>query len=193
MKLADLDLSKQYNYADYVLWQFKERVELLRGRPFQVEPVTYLQHQRIVSRLNGLFWSFLKDKRCEVFPAPVDVRLFGNKPNNEQVDTVLQPDLIVVCDPSKLDKRGCIGAPNLVIEVLSPGNRQLEMHGKYELYEEAGVKEYWLVNYTDKTVLVYLLNEAGRFIGLQPLTTAQTLTPNLFPELHINLEELFAE
>ena len=97
----------------------------------------------------------------------------------------------MICDPKKLDDKGCIGAPDRVVEILSPGNTHREMREKYEVYEEAGVKEYWLVNPLEKIVLIYVLNETGTFIGLQPLTEEQTLETRLFPGLKINLGELF--
>ncbi|MDV7396126.1 Uma2 family endonuclease, partial [Arthrospira platensis SPKY1] len=107
--------------------------------------------------------NFFHKKPCQVFHAPFDVRL--PKKGQPEVYTVVQPDLCVVCDQGKLDEKGCMGAPDLVVEILSPGNTHREMREKYEVYEEAGVKEYWLVSPWDKTVLVYVLNEEGIFIG----------------------------
>lgn len=102
-----------------------------------------------------------------------------------------QPDLCIICDAQKLDERGCKGAPDLIVEILSPGNSKREMRDKFEIYEEAGVREYWLVNPSEKTVLIYLLGEQGRFMGLQPLTEDQIAKAVIFPELEIGLKELF--
>ena len=145
---------------------------------------------------SGLFTSLIGSSEIfstgnPVFPAPFDVRL--PRGEEKEVYTVVQPDLCVICDPKKLDEKGCLGAPDLVVEVLSPGNSQREMREKFEVYEEAGVREYWIVIPWDKLVLVYLSNEQGRFIGLQPLTNDQVLISSIFPDLQIGLEELFRE
>ena len=106
---------------------------------------------------------------------------------------MVQPDLCVVCDVAKLDQRGCVGAPDLIIEILSPGNTKKEMKEKFSLYEESGVREYWLVQPVDNTVLVYVLNEDGKFIGLQPFTEDEYISPTIFPDLSIDLMEVFEE
>ena len=140
------------------------------------------------------FSVFLDQHTCEAFTAPFDVRLPKEDQHRDQhIYTVVQPDVCVICDKSKLDKRGCVGAPDLVVEVLSPGNTQKEMDEKFEIYEESGVREYWLVNFIEKNVLVYVLNEQGKFIGLKPFTENTNLTAAIFPEMSINLKELFAE
>ena len=193
MELSDLDLSKKYSYADYLMWQFKERVEIIKGQLFNMSPAPSRKHQKIAGILNFEVHSYFNHKTCEVYPAPFDVRLSKKESSEEQVWTVVQPDLCVVCDLEKLDDRGCLGAPDLVVEILSPGNSKREMREKYEIYEESGVKEYWLVNYQEGTVLVYILNENGRFIGLQPYTEDQELTSHLFPELSIDLKNVFTD
>ncbi|MBK7338441.1 MAG: Uma2 family endonuclease [Saprospirales bacterium] len=187
--LSQLDPDGRYTYADYLLWKFKERVELIRGRLFRMTPAPNTIHQRISHELDRQLGNFFYKHPCQVFPAPFDVRL--PKKGQPDILTVVQPDLCVICDANKLDDKGCIGAPDLVVEILSPGNSHREMSEKYEVYEEAGVKEYWLVNPWEKIVLVYVLNEKGIFIGLQPLTGEQTLETGLFPGLKIPLGELF--
>ena len=187
--LSQLDPEGQYTYADYLLWRFKERVELIRGRLFKMTPAPSREHQRVAGVVTGIFYVFFRKQPCQFYPAPFDVRL--PKKGQPDILTVVQPDLCVICDPKKLDDKGCIGAPDLVVEILSPGNTHREMREKYEVYEEAGVKEYWLVNPLEKIVLIYVLNETGTFIGLQPLTEEQTLETRLFPGLKINLGELF--
>ncbi|MBK7407026.1 MAG: Uma2 family endonuclease [Saprospirales bacterium] len=187
--ISQLDPEGKYTYADYLLWKFKERVELIRGRLFKMTPAPNTVHQRISLELIRRVGNFFYKKPCQVFPAPFDVRL--PKKGQPEIYTVVQPDLCVVCDAGKLDEKGCAGAPDLVVEILSPGNTHREMREKYEVYEEAGVKEYWLVNPWDKIVLIYILNEAGIFIGLQPLTEAQDLESRLFPGLKIPLKEVF--
>ena len=188
--LSQLDENQTYTYGDYLLWQLKESVELIRGKVFRMSPAPNLVHQRIAGELTAQFVTFFRGKRCQVFPAPFDVRL-PTPTGKSDPSTVVQPDLCVVCDLQKLDQQGCNGAPDLIIEILSPGNSNKEMREKFEVYEESGVREYWLVNPTEKAVFVYLLNDEGAFIGLQPLTEEQTAIPHLFPDLHIDLKEVF--
>jgi Uma2 family endonuclease len=193
--LSNIDFSKRYSYADYQLWQFRERVELIRGHIFKMSPAPGTTHQKISRQLSlQLFGFFDKKKGCEAFSAPFDVRLpIGGLRSDDETFTVVQPDLCVICDPDKLDEKGCLGAPDLVIEILSPGNSKKEMREKFDVYEEAGVREYWLVNPSDKTVLIYILNEEQNFIGLQPLTEDQTAQSHIFPELHIHLDRVFED
>lgn len=182
--ISQLDPEGTYTYADYLLWKFKERVELIHGKLFRMTPAPNTSHQRMAGVLTAQAVIFFHKKPCQVFPAPFDVRL-------PKIFTIVQPDLCIVCDKEMLDEKGCIGAPDLVVEILSPGNSNLEMREKYEVYEEAGVREYWIVNPWDKIVLVYILNQSGKFFGLQPLTEEQVLESNIFPGLKIDLGELF--
>ncbi len=178
-----------YTYWDYLKWQFAERVELIRGRLFKMSPAPGSLHQTIAGnlffRVNSIFWA----KSCRVFPAPFDVRLpiAGNLKDS----TVVQPDLCVVCDEAKLsDSRGCNGAPDLVAEILSPGNSRHEMDTKFHLYEESGVKEYWIIQPESRTVLVYhLIN--GLYSGLPPFTEGMELHGLVFPDLRFPVDELF--
>ena len=129
--INQLDFNKKYTYADYLTWQFKERVELIKGRLFRMSPAPNVKHQEIVGDIYGNLWSFLKNKPCRVFVAPFDVRLPNLDENNSKKYTVVQPDVTVICDASKLDEQGCNGAPDLVVEVLSPGNTAKEMNDKF--------------------------------------------------------------
>lgn len=191
-ELSELDAGKRYSYADYLMWRLKERIELIQGKIFKMSPAPGTEHQRISHELDRQFGNFFHRKPCQVFPAPFDVRLpRQGEQADEAIFTVVQPDLCVVCNADKLDEKGCKGAPDLVVEILSPGNSKREMRDKFEAYEEAGVREYWLVNPAEKTVFIYLLNEQGRFIGLQPLTEDQAAVSSIFPELEIGLNELF--
>lgn len=153
------DASYSYSYADYLQWKFKERLELIRGSIYQLSaPNT--NHQLVSGELYNQFYNFLKAKPCHVFRAPFDVRLpRPGKTADNLVKTVVQPDICVVCDETKIDARGVCGAPDLVVEVLSPGNTKHEVRTKFELYEEAGVREYWLINPEEENVIVYLLDE----------------------------------
>lgn len=167
--LEQLDFTKQYTYADYLKWQVKERLELIKGYIYKMSPAPSRRHQAIVWNLNGIIWSFLKHQPCQAYAAPFDVRLpIKDKKSNQEITTVLQPDICIICDISKLDERGCVGAPDLVIEVLSPGNSDKEMKQKYNAYEESGVKEYWMVYPDYEHVLIFTLDEFGKFVGQHP-------------------------
>lgn len=192
--LDQLDLSKRYSYADYFKWKFQERVELIKGFIHRMTPAPAPVHQKIAKKLVLRIGNFLEDKKCEMYFAPFDVRLPGFKKqlDDELVYTVVQPDLFVVCDTDKIDDRGCLGAPDLVVEILSPGNSNKEMDIKFDLYEENGVKEYWLVNSSEKVIFVYIL-EGDRFIGLKPFTEDDEISPKLFPELRFPVKGIFED
>ena len=190
--ISQLDLDGTYSYADYIKWRFDERIELIRGKIARMSPAPNVRHQRISGDLYVALYNQLRNQPCQLFSAPFDVRLFNRRKSikaSEEIYTVVQPDICLVCDQSKLDKQGCNGAPELVIEILSPGNSQREMNEKFELYEEAGVAEYWLVEPAEKAVFVYILNEQERYIGLKP-ATYHIVSPS-FPELAIDLAQVF--
>jgi Uma2 family endonuclease len=189
--IKQLDLQGTYTYADYLLWSFEERLELIKGKIFKMSPAPSTRHQQISGRLHLEMGAFFKRHYCQIFYAPFDVRLSKtdlSSPNNK-IHTVVQPDLCVVCDENKLDVRGCMGAPDLIVEILSPGNSRKEMNDKFELYEECGVREYWLVEPSENAVFVYVLNENNVYIGLKPAT--DTLRSAIFPDLVIDLDEVF--
>jgi Uma2 family endonuclease len=149
-------------------------------------------HQTVIRSLNTIFGIFFQSKSCEYYPAPFDVRLpVGIKKG--KYTTVVQPDLSVFCDPEKLDKRGAKGAPDLVVEILSPGNSRRDMKDKFEVYELAGVREYWIFHPIDSFVLPYLLNEKGKFVGLPAVHSPDTLNSRIFPELSFSLAGIFPE
>lgn len=187
--LDQLDSNKIYSYADYLTWKLKERVELLHGKIYAMSPAPASVHQRISSRLGFEVQLYLQNSGCEVFYAPFDVRLESVKPDDKNL-TVVQPDICVICDPKKIDKRGCIGAPDLVIEILSPGNTDKEMKFKFELYESAGVLEYWIVNPTEKVVFIYKLVK-GIYVGHRPLIASDILQSSVLEGLEVNLQKVF--
>lgn len=185
---AKLDLKGIYSYADYLNWHFKERVELIRGKVRKMSPAPNNNHQSILLEASTRFAQYFDNKPCRVYFAPFDVRLPIAKPGKDT--TVVQPDLCVICDASKLDKLGCKGAPDLIIEVLSPGNSKHEMKTKFELYEESGVKEYWIIEPQTRMVLVYVL-ESGKYKGLKPFSEGEDIQCVLFPHLHIRVDDIF--
>ncbi|MBC7440609.1 MAG: Uma2 family endonuclease [Flavobacterium sp.] len=191
--LSDLDLTKTYSYADYLLWQFEERVELIKGKIFEMSPAPSRKHQVISGILNRYLDRYFEMKPCGLYDAPFDVRLvnFKKSTDDKKVFTVVQPDLCVVCDNSKLDDRGCIGSPDLVIEILSPGNSKKEMGIKFNLYEENQINEYWIVDPTENSIFVYTLKE-GKYSGLKPCIEGEKIKSPLFPELDFEIEKIFA-
>jgi Uma2 family endonuclease len=160
-KFSQLDPTKRYTYADYLTWKFQERVELIKGWLYKMTPAPNMGHQAVSVRLLRPMLNYFESKKCNVFTAPFDVRLLDKRKqkNDNKVYTVVQPDICVVCDDAKLDERGCIGAPDWIIEILSPGNTKREMQVKYDLYEENGVREYWIVHPGDHTIAVFELKE----------------------------------
>lgn len=188
--ISQLNPDGFYTYSDYLMWQFKERVELIRGRLLRMSPAPNTAHQKISQAFNRKLLNYFYNKPCQVFTAPFDVRLPVNLKGGQDT-TVVQPDLCVICDESKLDERGCAGAPDLIIEILSPGNSQKEMREKFQVYEEAGVREYWMVSPSEKVVWRYILNEEGHYIGLPPATEDDTWSSHCFPELAIDAKEIF--
>lgn len=191
-QVSEPDPSLNYTYADYLTWDFEERLELIRGKIFKMSPAPSPRHQEVSSTLNGLLYNYLKQRRCKVYPAPFDVRLpVRNKKIDNEITTVVQPDLSIVCDESKIDDRGCCGAPDLVIEILSPGNTKKELRIKYELYEEAGVKEYWVVYPVEESIAVFILNNEGEFDGAKIYASGDKLESKAIGGFIILLNDVF--
>ena len=190
MEFAQLDLNKIYSYADYYKWKFEERVELIKGRIFKMSPAPTSAHQVISREISGHLWLFLKGKTCEVYSAPFDVRIPRKSKEDMDIITVVQPDICVVCDPAKIDKKGCIGAPDIVIEILSPANSEKELKYKYEVYEESGMKEYWVVFPQEKTLLIYTLTD-GIFVPSRLMVKGDLVSSTLLPGFSLDLSEIF--
>jgi Uma2 family endonuclease len=193
--LNQLDLDRHYTYADYLKWQLKERVELLKGRVFKMSPVPNVQHQRMVGILFNRLFNHLEGGPCQVFSAPFDVRLPlpEHHQRADRIDTVVQPDVCVICDRSKLDEQGCIGPPDLAIEVLSPGNTNREMKEKFELYEAAQVPEYWIVDPERAHLLQYRLDGQGRYVSQAPLVRSDTISSYTLQGFRCSLDAVFGE
>jgi Uma2 family endonuclease len=180
-----------YTYADYLQWKFEEQVELIRGRIYKMAaPRT--KHQAITGRLFGEMYSQFKGHPCHVFVAPFDVRLpVLNRKQPHQITTVVQPDVCVVCDAVKIDELGCIGAPDVVIEVLSPGNSQKDIRIKHAVYEGAGVKEYWVVYPEEESIAVFILNAENKFGGATLYASGEIIDSTAVAGLKIHLKDIF--
>lgn len=190
MTLQELDIDKVYTYADYFKWRFEERVELIKGRIFKMSPAPNRIHQELTGYIYNSLYDFLKGKKCKVYIAPFDVRLPRKSKDDRDIITVLQPDVCVVCDLSKLDDRGCVGAPDIVIEVLSPGNNAKELKNKYEVYEEAAIKEYWVVSPQNNTFIMYTLID-GKYDASRLMVAGDVVTSSVLDGFSLDLSQLF--
>lgn len=188
--LSQLDPKGTYTYADYLQWQFDETVELIRGKLYQMSPAPKRVHQKASGILAYDIRSFLNERSCEVYEAPFDVRLpVRNEKKPHQIHTVVQPDISVICDLEKLDDDGCLGAPDWVIEITSPRTIKKDFNEKFNLYEAAGVREYWIVVPKEKTVSVYALT--AREYEQVGVYESGEIPNSVFPDLRIQHERIF--
>ena len=181
-----------YTYVDYLNWEGEERYALIDGEAYMMSPPLRI-HQKVSGELFAQIHSYLDGKECEVYHAPFGVRLFeeaGDRP--EDVTTVVEPDLVVVCDPGKLDDRGCRGAPDLVIEILSPSTRRQDRIVKREMYQRAGVREYWIVNPQEQTVQVMLLKN-GYLLPVEDYGREDMAKVNVLEDCAIQLDKVFSK
>jgi len=179
-----------YTYADYKEWELDEgeRYELIDGEAYAMSAPNF-RHQVMLMELSRQFANFLVGKPCKVFPAPFDVRLFYAE--DESDDTVVQPDISVICNKAKFGPEGCRGAPDLVVEILSPSNTAIEMEQKLKLYQEAGVREYWVIDPENNGLTVYLFQKD--IIVTKTYKDTDTVAVAILPGLNITLEQVFAE
>lgn len=190
-QVEEPDPSLEYTYADYLKWRFEERVELIKGKLMKMTAPNR-KHQEISIVLATALKNYLKNGACKVYTAPFDVRIPRTHPkNNTDIVTVVQPDICVVCDMSKLDDKGCVGAPDLVVEILSPGNSRKEVRIKFELYEEAGVKEYWIINPEEQNIAVFVLQKERHYGGARLFTSDDEIAATAVPGFILETNELF--
>ena len=192
--ISQLDLEGSYSYADYLAWRFTEYVELIKGRILRRMAAPSAEHQEVSGNLHGEIHAYLKGKNCKVFSAPFDVRLTRSTGSGDaQVKTVVQPDITVVCDLSKLDKRGCLGAPEWVIEIVSPKSLVHDTQTKFALYAENGVAEYWIVFPGEQTIVAYVLNAAGGYEAAASYTEPGPMPSQTLPGLTMDWNDIFEE
>ncbi len=189
LKLDDL-----FTYGQYYQWDDGERWELIDGVPYNMTPAPVRRHQRILMRMSLIVGNFLEDKPCQVYFAPFDVRLpdFGEQADDD-VPTVVQPDLVVICDEKKLDDRGCRGAPDLVVEILSPSTSRKDIGIKFQLYERHGVREYWIIHPSEESLMIFTLGQDGKYGRPQGYGRGDKATSTVLEGLELDLEEVFAE
>ena len=191
-----LDLSKRYTYADYLTWADDKIRELINGFIKMTSPAPGAAHAEVSKNIyRHLDLLVMRNKsNCKVYYAPFDVRLPKNgEIADDQIYTVVQPDICVICDPSKIDERGCIGAPDMIVEILSPSTARKDITEKFNLYEESGVKEYWIVYPKDKAVQVFLLQNNGKYDDGTLYELKGNVPVNVFDNYLIDLDEIFKQ
>ncbi len=182
-----------YSYADYLTWQMEEVVELIKGKIFKKAAAAPKRiHQRISIKLAAKLYYFLEGQPCQVYDAPFDVRFPTSSKEDREIYNVVQPDICVICDPEKLDERGCIGAPDLIVEILSPGNSKTELKHKFELYESNGVREYWIIHAETQDLLIYTLTN-GKYVPSILFTSGHVVESKVISGFKLDLEEFFGD
>jgi len=190
MEVNEPDMAySNYSYADYLTFKMEEMVELIKGKVFKMTAPKRI-HQKISGKVFYELYSFLNNKKCQVYSAPFDVRLPVKSRKNEDIFTVVQPDICVICDLEKLDEYGCIGAPDLVIEILSEGNNRKELKYKFDVYEESGVLEYWIINPMGQTLTINTLVN-GKYQSSKLLTSGDEISTPILPDFILKLEDVF--
>ncbi len=183
----------RYTFADILSWDENERIEIIDGEAFMMATPSRI-HQEICFEIGRQLGNYLEGKQCKVYPAPFGVRLFeqdGDAPEN--VDTMVEPDISVVCDRRKLDKQGCKGAPDLIIEVLSPSTQRHDQLVKLNLYQRAGVREYWIVDPENRTVRVMIQAGDGNLRTHEIYKQEEVAKVNVLEGCFIELSKVFSE
>jgi len=183
---------ERYTFADILAWDIDARIELIDGVPYMMAPPS-TEHQRIAGELYRQIANFLVGKKCQAFPAPFGVRLFSRKEDAPDDETgLLEPDITVVCDRDKLDKHGCKGAPDFIVEILSPSTQRRDRLEKYSLYQRAGVREYWIIDPDRKMVLAVVL-EDGQYHSPEIYTAQDKAPVSVLDGCEIDLAPVFEE
>lgn len=182
----------EYSFADYLTWPEDQRWEIIDG-------IAYLQaapspiHQEISGNIFAQFHHYLSGKPCKVYAAPFCVRLpKGDEKKSEEVKKVVEPDISIVCNGSKIDEKGCNGAPDLIVEIMSPSSIKMDRFIKFNQYELAGVREYWIVEPEGKLVSVFVLQADQRYGRPEIYTEDNEIKAAVFPDLFVDLKPVFA-
>jgi Uma2 family endonuclease len=186
------DGKRKHTYGDYLTWPEDQRWEIIDGVPYLQSAPTW-QHQGISTELITQFNTYLRNKPCRVFAAPFDLCIPEFAENDEEISNLIaQPDLVVVCDESKLRKTGYFGVPALVVEIASPSTTKRAKVLKFNKYEKSGIREYWIVEPEGKVVSVFTLQENNRYGRPETYTDEDKLPVTVFPDLEIDLGTVFA-
>jgi len=184
---------KEYSFADYLTWPEDERWEIIDGKAY-MHATPSPSHQEIAGGIFAQFYNYLLDKPCKVYPAPFCVRLTkGNEKRNQDIKKVVEPDITVVCDKSRIDGKGYNGAPDLIVEVMSPSSVKMDRFIKFNNYEKAGVKEYWIVDPGTKLVDVFTLQKNKRYGRPETYTEEDKIEVSIFSGLIIDLSLVFGK
>ncbi|MEQ8225684.1 MAG: Uma2 family endonuclease [Candidatus Eremiobacterota bacterium] len=182
-----------FTYEDYLTWPEDERWQIINGIAYNMSPAPDLDHQTISGELHRQFANYLLDKTCRVFASPVDIIFPASGQDIKKTKDVVQPDIIVVCDHKKLhERKRCIGAPDLAIEILSPSTAYIDMKEKRHLYEREAVREYWIVDPVHKTVQTYIL-DGNQYKVPEVYSLEDKIKVSILPELEIDLALVFKE
>lgn len=183
--------NKKYTFADYLTYPEDERWEIIDGVPYMQASPTPL-HQEVLTELVRQIANYLKDKSCKVYPAPFCVRLpLSTEKNENEVINIVEPDISIICDKSKIDDKGCNGAPDMIIEVISPSSIKMDRVVKFNKYEKAGIKEYWIVEPEQKLVSVVVLQINQKYGRTEIYTEDDKISVSILPDLVIDLREVF--
>jgi len=184
----------KFNYSNYLKWPEEERWEIISGVAYDMTPAPSTNHQRVSRRLLTVFENFLKDKKCEVFGAPFDVILPETGESELESQNVVQPDISVICDKNKIKENGCVGAPDLIVEILSPATASKDIKIKFELYERHGVREYWIVHPSEKYLMVYKLDRQTKKYGRPDIYLQKArVKAGAIKGLNVKLYDVFEE
>lgn len=191
VKEPTIPYGEEFTYGDYLKFDFEYMVELIRGKIFKMSPAPSTLHQIVVKNLVLDFGNYLRNKDCDVYIAPFDVVLpVQNRKNKNKNTTVVQPDLVVICDPTIVDNACCFGVPDLLVEAISPHTKKKDIRLKYEVYEEAGVSEYWVVYPLEKILEIFLLRK-GKYEQQGKFIEGDFVSPSMIPGLKVDLTEVF--
>jgi Uma2 family endonuclease len=193
MTAPNLNPERKYTYQDYLNWSVEERYELIDGVPYAMSLAPSRKHQEVAGKLFAEFRNYLMNKECRAYPAPFDVRLTIHNEEENSEFNVVQPDITVVCDKNKLDERGCKGASDLIVEVISPATGKQDRWLKYKLYEKAGVEEYWIIDPMNELVDVFVLKENKKYELNGSYGKEDVIQVGIFNDFTINLSTIFRD
>ena len=183
--------AEKMTYRDYLTWPEGERWELISGVAYNMSPAPSPMHQRVLIALSTQLYHLFEGKSCSVYLAPFDVRLPEKNERETDISTVVQPDISIVCDASKIDRKGCKGAPDMVIEILSPATAKKDRRKKFRLYERHQVKAYWIVSPLDEIIEVFTLKD-GKYGEAEIYTADDRVPVSVFPGAEVDLSRVFS-
>lgn len=183
----------KFSYADYLTWNDDKRREIIEGWAYDMSPAPKQKHQTVSMNLSRIFSNYLKGKSCKVFAAAFDVCLCEKNESDEEIENVVQPDISIFCDNSKLNDKGAKGSPDLIVEILSESTYKKDLGVKLLLYQKYGVKEYWIIDPATDSLTVYKLDTSGRYQIDKEYTKDEKIIVGIFPELEIKINEIFEE